>query len=298
MHGRNRIAVVTAGLIIVSGWFAFAMAQSTGTPASPPPGTSSGWVRGLQRILGLNRVAELVARNQLEKMIRKKVQGEMDIDIQMYSALDLAQGLARGITFEGRNLVYDHTLHVQHLRLETDPQTPVQFDTKQGELRQPVGARFTIRMTNADLEKSLASPELVGRMQAIRVPLLGAGAEQRIRLISPRILMEAGRLDVQSRVGVAGMPEDQAIPVHIKTGFNLSPTGDRLLFEHFQVVSAAGLTDASMFAPFLQPLLEAGIQPAKLLDLKPEQLKLHSLTIQPDGMTVEGYLLVYPETFS
>jgi hypothetical protein len=116
--------------------------------------TRSTFSQRLQGLFGLNALAGWVAQHQLEKEIRQKVDGYLDIDIKPYSGLDLMDGKAKSLEIHGEDLLYDKSFYVREFYLKTYQETPLWIDVKSGDLKSPLKADMRVRLTQTDLNRS------------------------------------------------------------------------------------------------------------------------------------------------
>lgn len=298
--GKTVLSVLLVGAAI-SGLVAIGAPQlQANSPASPPAQPlelSNPVSRGIQKILGINRLAAWIGSRQLKKEIRKKVQGRVNVKLKPYSGFDLKEGKARALSIKGHDLLYDNAFYVSEFTLQTDEDTPIWIDLDSGDLRSPLEADVTIRIDEADMNKSVATPALRSEMENIKVPLLGMG-EQRVRLLNPKVTFKPERIRLKTKMGVQGLSDDKALPLDIETG--LEPTTSRALIglKDVDIAPISGISNMSVLEGFLEEGFQWLLKPSKLLPLDGGRMEVRSVRIADDDITLKGHIWLVPPRMS
>lgn len=289
---RLRIRIL-AGLMVLALSVPMLTSQITHA-ASPclserPLVTRSGFVRGLQGLLGLNLASRLVAQSILKKQIHKLLQGDITLRLKNYSASDLLQGRLKGARFSGKNLVIDKWLHVDALRAQT--QTPVWYDLKQKTLMRSVVITFEAEMSQSSLNESLASAWIAKRAKAIRVKTVFGKQQFQLSKASTQLL--ADRLAAQVEIKPVEGNQDPVL-AKILTGVQLNPSTGQLDLTALEQLSV----DEESASDGLKEVIQSGVRklssPDKWLPSQLGRLQLTQLTLRHERLLLAGTLTLYP----
>lgn len=290
-HG---ISLMLAGMLCFSMASLQAEAPRLDPSRYPKPKVGSSFSRGLQSILGVNRIAAWVGSREIKKTIEKKVGGNIDVDLEPYSATDLAQGKAKKLTIHGNNLVYDDAFYASEVEIITDEATPLWIDLDNGDLKSPVEATVRVRLTSADINKSLASPPIQDMLQNIRVPILGTAASTTLRLIQPQVSLQPEVIQIKTRLGVKHMPDEQAVPLTMETGLEPENQTGKIRLKHLKLSPILGISNTDEIARLLQGEVEDMLRPAKLIPLEKGTFWVDSVAISKDDIRLAGRVLLLP----
>ncbi len=259
----------------------------------PGPRVSSPFFRGIQGILGINKMAAIIGERHLEREIRRKVQGDVDVDLKPYSGYDLAQGKARELRIQGKNLLVDKTFYVSRFDLQTDRNTPIWVDLDNGKLKSPLNARVSIRIDQDDFNRSFATPALQDKLNRIEVPLLASNT-QTIRLVNPQVAMRPERLLFSSRVGIAGKPSGGTLPLEVETG--LKPTNDarNLELTDMEIKPIPGIDRMDAVEDLFSQLFSDVISPQKMIPLEGGDFRIDRVRVSSGNLLLEGRLRLVP----
>ena len=116
----------------------------------------------------LDKVAEMAIKSQLDHA------EQVDVDVQA-EPLDLLQGKIESVSIEGTGMVMKQALRVEALKVNADSMSinPLKALTGEIELTQPANAQAQILITEADLNRALASDYLLRKMQGLKVSVQG-----------------------------------------------------------------------------------------------------------------------------
>lgn len=128
--------------------------------AKPYP-VSNPVTRGLQRFLGMNLLASKAAESQIKSQLSKLAQGQYDIDLKTYSAMDLAAGKFKDLTLEGKNIYNaDKGISLSYIKIESLCDF-IWLDYKKDPIQPlaPVYLSFKTVLTEDDLRRIISSSE-------------------------------------------------------------------------------------------------------------------------------------------
>lgn len=259
-----------------------------------PPGLSSKFSRRLQGIFGLNAMSSWIGAKVLEREIRKKVKGNLDVDLKPYSAMDLTKGKARQMTITGDNLLYDETFYVASFNLKTDKRTPLWVDMDSGKLKQPVMADVVIRIRDEDMRRSLETPAMQKQLSNVKMPLIGK-AKQNMQFVGSEVRFLPKRVRVKTNLGVVGAAPDQFIPLEMETGLEPEPEKGRVRFKDIQVAPIPGMPESAHVESFLETLLQWFLKPTKLNPVKEGEFRVKSIDIAQGDILLKGRMELKPD---
>ncbi len=298
-HSFKRAAylpfVVTIVLILAIAT-PMAMADGSVGQAHELPGLSNPVIRGLQGILGLNRLAAWIGAHEIKKEINKKVDGKVSVNLKPYSALDLTEGKAKALEIQGDDLVYDHAFFVDHFQLKTDKETPIWVDTHNGKIMRPVKAEVMIHLTEANLNRSFQSEPIKQKLQHIKVKLLGG--KQILSLNQPKVAFYPQRLHFETVVRGQGTATDEALPLSFDTGLVPEKQTGGLQLKNLTVNPIPGIPDSELAKNFLTDVLQWVLNPKKLIPLKSLKVAVESVQLTKDGLTLYANILLAPTSAS
>ena len=118
----------------------------------------------------LDKVAEMAIKSQLDHV------EHVDVDVKA-EPLDLLQGKVDSVSIEGTGMVMKQALRVEALKVNADSMSinPLKALTGEIELTQPTNAQAQILITEADLNRALASDYLLRKMQGLKISVQGEG---------------------------------------------------------------------------------------------------------------------------
>jgi len=261
-----------------------AVADQTSIPKS------SGFSRVLQGLLGFNALAGHIGSRQLEKKLHKKLSGDFHVRLRPYSAIDLTHGVAKQLTIDGTNLIYDHALYIQSFHLETDKKTPLWMSTHHSRLKAPVEAEFSMVLTQEGINQSLQTDAMQKRLNDIKI-----ASVQHVRVISPRITLDTNIMTVTTSVGVVDQPVDKAISVKIKTGLTPLPGSGQLQLTGFDITTPAAENTEAM-SQMAKDALENFLNPTHWLPrgYRQSTVRFQSIQITPQKLVVTAHLVLVP----
>lgn len=131
-----------------------AMAEATYC-CSVPENLSSPVARGLTNAMGCNFVAKKVAKSAIIKLLKRHSQGDYDVKIDSYSAIDLKKGKFKSAEVTGKN-VNVKGIYISNLKMNTLCDFNwVDYNQKPAVFYTDVPVKFNAEISEDDLNKTL-----------------------------------------------------------------------------------------------------------------------------------------------
>jgi len=241
----------------------------------------------------LDKAVEFALTSQLDKI------EQVDIDIRTNPG-KLVQGQVDSVSLTGEGMVMKQDLRVESAEIHTDSVAinPLKAVFGEIEFTQPTNAKTEILLTEADLNRALASNYLQGKMKNLKVESQGQSTTVDIKQISLHLLdSDQIKLDADFYVfenGKSHTNEDESDTTRMDRNKHFSAIvrpfleddGQRI---NFEVLSAEG---QGLSLTFITDLFE---QIVKLLDLR--NFELEGWTLQLTNLDIqEGQLFIQAAT--
>jgi hypothetical protein len=209
----------------------------------------------LTALTPVNLIADKVTAGAIRARFNKVEQLKVRIDNA--PNYQLIQGKVERVRIAGRGMWLTPDIRIDALELETDPLNVDLQRLRSGaqanprtSLRQPLQAAVRLVLTEADLNKALASPTVAARLKIIGSRALG-GPPERYEFINPKIeLLANKRLRFQMEVR-----EKDAPPLALNVESGLSIVSGRSL----QLVEPVVVVNGKPLSPPLVGALTSGI---------------------------------------
>jgi hypothetical protein len=257
------------------------------------PGLSHPVVRGVQGVLGFNKLAGWIGAKAIEKEIHKKVSGDIDVHLEPYSGLDLTTGKAKHLRIKGHDLLYDKAFYVSDFLLRTRRETPLWINLDTGKLQRAVDADIELRLTDSDFNRSFQTKEVQRILGNIKVSLLG-GEPQRIQVLEPAIAFSEGKLHFQAQLGLVGGPSVSKIPLNVSTGLAYDPKTELIQLQDLQLAPLPGVSDNTGIQALVTQALQKYLKPSKLVPLKGGKFNLNDVAVVDNAVSLRGQVTLYP----
>lgn len=212
----------------------------------------------LSGLLAVLTPVNLIADKVTAKAIRARFNKVEQLKVRIDNApnYQLIQGKVERVRIAGRGMWLTPDIRIDALELETDPLNVDLQRLRSGAqanptfLRQPLQAGVRLVLTEADLNKALASPNVAARLKIIGSRALG-GPPERYEFINPKIeLLANNRLRFQMEVR-----EKDAPPLALNVESGLSIVSGRSL----QLVEPVVIVNGKPLSPPLVGALTRGI---------------------------------------
>lgn len=212
----------------------------------------------LSGLLAALTPVNLIADKVTAKAIRARFNKVEQLKVRIDNApnYQLIQGKIERVRIAGRGMWLTPDIRIDALELETDPLNVDLQRLRSGtqanptSLRQPLQAGVRLVLTEADLNKALASPNVAARLKIIGSRALG-GSPERYEFINPKIeLLANNRLRFSMEVR-----EKDAPPLALNVESGLSIVSGRSL----QLVEPVVIVNGKPLSPLLVGALTRGI---------------------------------------
>ena len=261
--------------------------------------TSSSFSRGIQGILGINTIAKSVVSSVIERAIRKKVQGDIDLNIKSYSGIDLAHGKAKQFRLKANNVVYDNTVFISWLWARSDSATPLWFDVHTGKPYRAFDTDFEVLLSEQDLNRILASKEVKDKLSTIKIKM-GSTGKQEVSLTDTMIDLVPDRIRMQGKVAFkTGSNAGKPVELSIESGMAPDPATSLFRFYDIQLTPISGFDDSgidtsdmSPFESLLETMANNVLKPNKIIPTDKGSIQINGIKITHDAMVVNGRLHV------
>ncbi len=208
----------------------------------------------LAALTPVNLVADKVTVGAIRARFNKVEQIKVRIDNA--PNYQLIQGKVERVRIAGRGVWPTPDIRIDALELETDPLNIDLQRLRSGQanprasLRQPLQAGVRLVLTEADLNKALASPNVAARLKILGSRALG-GPPERYEFVNPKIeLLANNRLRFQMEVR-----EKDAPPLALNVESGLSIVSGRSL----QLVEPVVIVNGKPLSPLLVGALTSSI---------------------------------------
>lgn len=208
----------------------------------------------LAALTPVNLVADKVTAGAIRARFNKVEQLKVRIDNA--PNYQLIQGKVERVRIAGRGVWLTPDIRIDALELETDPLNVDLQRLRSGQanprasLRQPLQAGVRLVLTEADLNKALASPNVAARLKILGSRALG-GPPERYEFINPKIeLLANNRLRFQMEVR-----EKDAPPLALNIESGLSIVSGRSV----QLVEPVVIVNGKPLSPLLVGALTSSI---------------------------------------
>lgn len=213
--------------------------------------------------------------------IRSEVQQVDNLQVQIAgSDAQILKGQIPQAQVSGDNLIYQG-FQISHLRLRGQDIRLNVGEAIQGRsplrLLAPVPVQVSLRLTEADLNRTLQAPLIQSQLAQARVQLPFGEQTVPFLIRQPQVALEPGRLRIRAQLVT---PEGAEVPVTVLTGLQAQgPSQLRLVnpvwISEGQEIPIPGLADFPI-------QLDPGV-------------RIDRLELQPGQILYEGMLVIYPE---
>lgn len=225
-----------------------------------------------------DRLADQAIRQQLAKV--ESLQVRVD-NVPTYQILS---GKIDKVWFAGRGLFLTPEFRVDTLELETDP---IHLAGLQAKLAAPLQGAFRLKLTETDINRALASPQVTDRLKNI-----GTGsATRKYQILSPQIhFLPDQRIEIKAKLIEAGYPDKLDILVQAQ----LTSKAGKII----QLDKPTFFLNQKPISPIvLKQLFPSGLPGYDLTQLEAQNItaRILNLDLQPNGeLQMVGFLQVRP----
>jgi LmeA-like phospholipid-binding len=223
-----------------------------------------------------DRLAETQIRKQLVKAESLKVR------IDNAPTYQLLSGKVSKVRLSGQGLFLTPDLRIEKLELETDP---IALSGLQAKLESPLQGAFRLVLTEADINRALASPQVTDRLKNI-----GSGS-RKYQVLNPQIkLLPDQRLKIQAQLVEGGYPSQ----LNLQLDANLNATAGKVLSLDNPTFL---LNNSPINRIVLKQLFPSGIPGYDLTQLESQNItaRILKLDLNPNGrLEIIGFLQIRP----
>lgn len=152
------ISVIT---IMIFGLSANAQCSYTDFQCPQNYKTSSGFSKFMGSVTGANFIARKAGESIIKKSIKNDAEGDFDVNLESFSAADLAAGRFKSLSITGKNIVSDD-VYLSYLNLKTIcDYNYIVLDKKNNTatFKEDFGMTFGAVMTESDINNSMQNKE-------------------------------------------------------------------------------------------------------------------------------------------
>jgi hypothetical protein len=254
-----------------------------------PYSISSPFLRGLQNVSGLNFLASKIAESQIKSQLNKYVNGDFEIDIDSFSALDLTSGKLKSIKIKAKDIAYEDTFISAFQAKSICDFIHIDYKSKPAKILTPINIEFNGTVTENDLNKTVQREKYQKAISTIKL------GDERISLFNfknPKVALKNDRMIIKTEIQPPGIFKNLAIPINIDTALKVAD--NKIQFADIKIFSAGIEIDLnaseSAFEDF-NPILY-GLKEFKKNGTK---MTIKNISIEDDKINISGILLL-PKT--
>jgi hypothetical protein len=223
-----------------------------------------------------DRLAESQIRKQLVKA------ESLQVRIDNAPTYQLLSGKVSKVRFSGQGLFLTPDLRIEKLELETDP---IALSGLQAKLESPLQGAFRLVLTEADINRALAAPQVTDRLKNI------SSGSRKYQVLNPQIkLLPDQRLKIQAQLVEGGYPSQ----LKLELDANLSATAGKVLsLENPTFLLNNNPINRIVF----KQLFPSGIPGYDLTQLESQNItaRILKLDLNPNGnLEIIGFLQIRP----
>lgn len=255
-------ASLVSGMLVVS-----APKQTPNMCPTKPYPVSNIFSRSLQGLFLMNFGSAKIAESEIKSQLAKTMQGDIDIDIKTYSAMDLVAGKFKSAKLKANNVNLDG-IHISNFEAKTLCDFNY-INYKQNPVipKAPALIEFNGIITEDDFTKTLASPQYSENLTKIKAKINNLDMNL-VDFLNPKINIVNGKIHLSAQVHFAGLPSYLNIPVKIGTG--LKADNGKIKLTNLKVLPNQGfnMPKIASFVESINPVIvdlnNVGIQGSKV----------------------------------
>jgi LmeA-like phospholipid-binding len=226
-------------------------------------------------------VSDRLAESELRKQLVKAESLQVRIDNP--PTYQVLSGKVNKVRIAGQGLYLTPDLRIDRLELETDP---IALAGLQAKLEAPIQTAFRLVLTETDLNRALASPQITDRLKNV-----GSG-DRKYQILTPQIkLLPDQQVQIQAQVTEARNPGKLSIQIKAQLQ---SLSGKILRLENPTFL----LNDKPIQPIVLRQIFPSGIPSYDLNQLEGQNItaRILNLNIQPNNkIEIIGFLQIRPQ---
>ena len=128
----------------------------------PPYPISKKFIQGMDKATGMNFLTTKTVETVLKNQLKKDFGGSYKVDIQSFSASNLARGKFKNLSIDGENLIADG-IRISNFSAKSMCEfSHIQIQNENVKFAQNMLVNFEVKMSEADLKNSVSSKFLNG----------------------------------------------------------------------------------------------------------------------------------------
>lgn len=271
------------GLIIFCTMPAFAVCDYTQMCAKPYDLSSKGG-RITSNVTGMTflseRIADFIIRGQLKKATKERFK----VDMQSYSASDLAHGRFKSLKISGKNLNIDGA-YITHLEAKTVCDfNYVQLDKKSIKFKENMVMAFSTEISNNDLRKTVKSS---GYLEMLNKTNLSAFGVTFFKLAGADIQIKNNKL--YFTINITTPLSATPIPVVVRSGLKVEE--GNIVLTRIDFVNPFTVIDLSKAAYILNAINPLTFS-VDILNNKDSKMSIQTVDIIDDKIIVKGNIFI------
>lgn len=260
----------------------------SGYCAQPPYDLASTNSRTIQKITGMNFIAEKVVQSIIKKELKKATKENFKVEMKSYSAKDLLQGKFKSLKFSGKNLEIDGAYLSSF-----EAQTLCSFNSIENKknsikFRENMAMSFGMEISNTDLKRTIKSSGYLEELNKINLSAFGitffklAGADVEIK--NNKLFFT---INVTTPLSSKQIPVTVASDVKVEDG--------QIVFTKLYLTNIYTMIDLSKMAYLLNALNPLTFS-TDILDNKEMKTKITAVNIIGDRIFIKGNILIPKDT--
>lgn len=258
--------------------------------APKPYALSTSRCQSIQKITGMNFLAEKIAQSIIKKQLKKATKESFKVEMKSYSAKDLLQGKFKSLKLSGKNLEIDGA-YLTSLEAKTICEfNSVEIGKNTVKFRENMAMNFAIEISNTDLKRTIKSSNYVKELNKINLSGFGitffklTGADVEIK--NNKLFFT---IEVTSPFSVK--------PVSIVVGSDIKVENGQIMLTKLYFTNVYAIVDLSKVTYLLNALNPLTFS-IDILENKQAKTKITSVDIIGDRIFVKGSILVPKDTIT
>ena len=186
--------------------------------------TAPRFVQITTNAIGYNWLAKAIARKVIKKSLNKSAKGEYKVYVDSFSGVDLKRGKFRGLKISGKNVSIDDEIFVSKIDMETTAKfNYVKYKDKQLVFKTDVPMKYSVEVSDEDLEKMLASNKFI-KFLSSSIPF--------VKIDKIKTVIVPDKLRFTSRVKLPF-----SIPIKCSVSTGLKVVDGKIIFDNIETSS-------------------------------------------------------------
>lgn len=268
-------------------------AEETKSETPPPFKVAGKTSRNIQKYTGMTWLAEQGIGLSSSLAAKITMGGHPKIKVRAYSLTDCLQGKFKSVSAELHGCSVKK-VPIGNLRICTT--TPLQirlFKSRQSAagVAAPVMVAVSGEVSETDVSRALASPEVSSQLSFLRLQLPGLG-DQHLQVIEPKVKIENGKVKINTWLVTANAPKETGVGLVISAEPALEK--ERFIILKDTKIDSKDINEPELFSKFSEDLLNPLLDFARF-DRKSHAFRLTQFNLAEQKVHFEGKLLLVPK---